>query len=381
MKPKAIRNPFMVRGTDGLLRVEMVDAGREFVLDSLAELVWDLSDGSYDIEALVQAADRALDRVVKKEEVFSALDFLADAGLIEERVAPPVAEGNVSRRKLLAQIAPALGVAAWMMSGGSGSASGFFQWSESGSKEDSNKEYNRKSDSREQSNKEYNNKTINREQSTKEYNRKVDSRESGSKEGNGKNRDRETDDKLDWNRQQDAEKHRKSDLNRMFDEINESARKHDVRVEQATQKMRASWPRLYQVVSHKLSDFPELRDIWAKAAAGPGVRLTADNYAIQFQQAQSLFFGLSLRWSTPAVNRFNGAGFEVLPFDLATPPLLAGDSQKKTRLVLVHVLDPAIGNNWRNALNADNLRFEFYDAEAAYQFLSSRRAAGTQTQR
>jgi hypothetical protein len=38
--PKSIRHLAMVRGTDGLLRLEMVDAGREVVLDPLAELVW-----------------------------------------------------------------------------------------------------------------------------------------------------------------------------------------------------------------------------------------------------------------------------------------------------------------------------------------------------
>jgi len=144
MKPKAIRSLTMVRGTDGLLRLEMVDAGREVVLDPLAELVWDLSDGSRSLEDLAQATGRALDRVVHQEEVFSALDFLADAGLMEERVAPPVAEGKVSRRSLLVQMAPVVGAAAWMMSGASARAGGLFQdHGEINSKERTEKDHSR----------------------------------------------------------------------------------------------------------------------------------------------------------------------------------------------------------------------------------------------
>ncbi|HKE29361.1 MAG TPA: hypothetical protein VKB88_43725 [Bryobacteraceae bacterium] len=130
MNPKAIRNLAMVRGTDGLLRLEMADVGRKVVLDPLAELVWDLSDGSRSMEDLAQSAGRTFDRAVPKEEVFSALDFLADAGLLEERIAPPVAVGNVSRRSLLVRIAPIVAPAAWMMSGAS--RAGGFQESSTG---------------------------------------------------------------------------------------------------------------------------------------------------------------------------------------------------------------------------------------------------------
>lgn len=127
MEPKAIRNHSMRRGSDGLLRLVMVDADREFVLDPLAEFIWDLADGSRDIDVLAEAASRAFDRVVEQEQIFSALDFLADAGLIEERVAPPAAETKVSRRSVLSRIVPVAGAAAWMMSGGSAKAAGLFQ--------------------------------------------------------------------------------------------------------------------------------------------------------------------------------------------------------------------------------------------------------------
>jgi hypothetical protein len=135
----------MVRGTDGLLRLEMAEAGRQVVLDPLAELIWDLSDGSLSPEGLTQAAGRVFDRDVHKEEVFSALDFLADAGLIEERVAPPVAEGKVSRRSLLVQLAPVVGAGAFMMLGTSARAGGLLQnHTEVNSKESTEKEHGQK---------------------------------------------------------------------------------------------------------------------------------------------------------------------------------------------------------------------------------------------
>ncbi|GEM_PF-6873211 len=376
MKPKAIGKPTVRRGKDGLLRLEMVDTGREFILDPMAELIWELSDGSRNLEALAQAASRAFDRVVHNEEVFSALDFLADIGLIEERVAPPAAEGNVSRRSLLARIAPVVSAAAWILSGGSARAGGLFQYNESDSKESSNKEYNRKADNREASNKEYNTKAGNHEASDKESNTKAGNREASDKE-----RARKTDDKQDWNRQQDAEKRRKSEFKRTIDQINESERKHAVVREQVTRKMQASWPKLYDIVGHKLSEIPELRKVWERASIGATPNLRADNYADLFQKTQHLFFGLTLRFSGPAMTRYANAGFEVPVFDLSTPPLLPGDSQKKTHLVLEYVTSPAIGDNWRYALSSDNLHLEFYDPEAAYQFLSSRRSANTQTQK
>jgi hypothetical protein len=77
-------------------------------------------------------------------------------------------------------------------------------------------------------------------------------------------------------------------------------------------------------------------------------------------------------WTTPR------ARFAKVGFDLGWPPFLAGDSQKRTHLVLEHVRAPSLYDNWRYVLDADNLLFEFGDEEAAYQFLSSRRAAGTQ---
>jgi hypothetical protein len=376
MKPKAIRNPAMVRGTDGLLRFEMVDAGREFVLDPLAELVWDLSDGSRDLEALAQAAGRAFDRVVHREEVFSALDFLADAGLIEERVAPPVAEGNVSRRSLLVRIGPIAGAAAWMMSGVSARAGGLLQYNESASKESDNKARDR----------EYND---------KESGRKATARESDNKERDNKEGDNKAVGKRDWDRQQDAEKGRKSEFKRTFDQVNESARKREIRDEQVEQKIRASWPKVYGIVGHKLSEFPELQQCWGDARNMAGWNgwnhpLTADNYSKAFEDMQPAF-GTLIRVTPAARDRFAKAGFDlpggllprVLPGGLVLidPPLLAGDSDKKTYLILEHIADPAIGDNWQYALSADNLRFAFDDVEAAYQFLSNRRATGAQTKK
>jgi len=374
MQPKAIRNHMMVRGNDGLLRLEMVEAGRECVLDPLAELIWDLCDGSRSVEVLAQAAGRAFDREVPREEVFSALDFLADAGLIEERVAPPVAEANVSRRSLLARIAPVVGAAAWVMSGIPARAGGFIQYNESASKES-----DRKASDREYNNKESGRKASDREYNDKESGRKASDHESDNKERDNKNHDRETDDKRDWNKQQDAEKGRKRDFKKTMDDINAS----EIRREQLQRKMKASWPKVYQIVGHKLSEFPELQQIWEKkkvdALRWNNQTLTANNYAGLFKSTQDLFYLQVRVFSLEGRTRFAKAGF-----DLPAPtgesknygPVLAGDSQGKTYLVLDQVAYPGIGDNWRYALNADNLQFKFYDTEAAYQFLSNRSATG-----
>ncbi len=351
MRPRAIRKDAMVRGTDGLLRVEMVEAGREYVLDPFAELIWELSDGSRTVETLAQGAAQTCKRPVHREEVFSALDFLADAGLIEERVAPPVAEANVSRRALLAQIAPVVGAAAWMMSGISAKAGGLIQYNESNSKES-----NSKADAR-------------------EANTKADNREASNKESDRKAQDRASSGKRDWDKQQDAEKGRKRDLQKTFDRINESESKRAT----LRQKMRTSWPKVYDVVGHKLSEFPELLDKWqvARRRAVGRQTLTPGNYGELFQRTQESF-QFQIMLSHAAMARFTNAGF-TLPLDFKNfAPLLAGDTQKKTYLILQHVADPAIGDNWRYALSAGNLQLEFNDLEAAYQFLSNRRAADTQ---
>lgn len=357
MRPKAIRKDGMVRGTDGLLRLEIVEEGREYVLDPFAELIWDLSDGSHTIETLAEAAGRTYQREVRREEVFSALDFLADAGLLEERVTPPVAEANassvtnassVSRRVLLARIAPVIG-AAWMISGTK--AGGLMQWSESNSKEDSNKA------------------------AARESNTKADNREISNKESDRKGDDRERDGKRDWDRQQDAEKGRKRDTKATFDRINESESKRSAYLNNLQQKMRTSWPKLYNVVGHKLSEFPELLKAW-QVATRLNPTLTSSNYDKLFQSSVKSF-KFQLLLSVPALTVFSRAGFDVGLDSIGSGPLLPGDAEKKTFLVLEQIANPAFEDNWRYALSPDNLRIQFNDPEAAYQFLSTR-ARGAQ---
>jgi|SRR5882672_906883 len=112
MQPKLIRRGTGEHTSEGLVRVKLPGTDGEYALDPLAGLVWTLSDGSRTLEAVSAAAAEALKRRITREEVFLALDFLADAGLME-RVAPPAAEVDLARRALLARIAtPALGAAA-----------------------------------------------------------------------------------------------------------------------------------------------------------------------------------------------------------------------------------------------------------------------------
>jgi hypothetical protein len=122
--------------------------------------------------------------------------------------------------------------------------------------------------------------------------------------------------------------------------------------------------------------------------------LTADNYGELFQKTQANFGDRLVQFGV-ARARFTNAGFGLqtsfldwflsdaglLKHPQHLPVFLAGDSWKKTYLVLEHVAYPEIDDNWRYALNAANLRFEFNDPEAAYQILSSRRPANMQTKK
>ena len=97
MQPKLIRRGTGEHTSEDLVRVKLPGTDGEYALDPLAGLVWTLSDGSRTLEAVSAAAAEALKRRITREEVFLALDFLADAGLME-RVAPPAAEVDLARR-------------------------------------------------------------------------------------------------------------------------------------------------------------------------------------------------------------------------------------------------------------------------------------------
>lgn len=84
MKPKAL--PSALTGRQATAGV---------TLDALAEQVLQLADGTRTVSAI------ALEAKASEREVWAALDWLSDAGLLEMRIAPPAAAVKVSRRSLL----------------------------------------------------------------------------------------------------------------------------------------------------------------------------------------------------------------------------------------------------------------------------------------
>jgi hypothetical protein len=88
-------------------------------LDRVGAVVWEMVDGATPVPAIARRASAQLDRAVSVEDVFKALDRLADAGLLERRVAPPAGlvaaprpSGELSRRSLLGRAAAGLAPAA-----------------------------------------------------------------------------------------------------------------------------------------------------------------------------------------------------------------------------------------------------------------------------
>jgi len=328
----------MVRGSDGLLRGEI--EGREIILDPFAELIWDLSNGARTVQSLALAAGQACGRAVSAEEVFSALDFLADAGLIEQRVAPPAAEASVSRRTLLVRLAPVVGAA--MFSSISVRGEGLVQSGESSGKESSDKY-------RESSNKELSNK------------------ESTSKESYGK------DYKEQNSKMESINRGRLSQPVKDFD-----AKEVEGKNEAFEQKIRKSWPQVYEIVGHKLSELQELLEVW-RAATRSNPTLTKTNFHTLYLQSQRSF-RKRLAKSASAKALLIHAGFEVTNNDFFYDfgPVLHGDKRKRTAVIFRYIEDPFKGDNWHSALSADNLRFVFLNTEWAYEFLSAGQAAETQ---
>jgi len=111
MNPKSRSQGLASRESQGLLTIEHVSTGRIYSLDPLASLIWKTCDGTRSVSDLTAEARRLLQRNVSQEEVFTALDFLADAGLLQERITPPAGAQVVSRRGVLQMPAVALAAA------------------------------------------------------------------------------------------------------------------------------------------------------------------------------------------------------------------------------------------------------------------------------
>ena len=101
--PRARREGIRIDRSADIAVVTDERTGEDFYLEPTWLAVWDLSDGSHDVASIAKAIDR---------DAWAALDALADLGLLEARVAPPVGSSVVTRRGLLKASAVAGAIAA-----------------------------------------------------------------------------------------------------------------------------------------------------------------------------------------------------------------------------------------------------------------------------
>ncbi len=106
MRPVATRRGLTSKRTHDGLTLTTAD-GASIELPAVTAAVWQAADGRTDLAGLLAAA-RAVDAAADEETVWSALDALGDAGLLEGRAAPPAA-GGVDRRTAIRSLAMAAG--------------------------------------------------------------------------------------------------------------------------------------------------------------------------------------------------------------------------------------------------------------------------------
>jgi hypothetical protein len=125
---------------------------------------------------------------------------------------------------------------------------------------------------------------------------------------------------------------------------------------------RQALDRVRAVIGKKLSDIPEVRVAWdsARQAILQQRSLDSSNYKALYNLARRRFWQEVRRSS--ARDFFIKAGFRF-PKRTTSAPLLGvskpGVRLSETLISLDHIEEKAIGENWRRALDADNLRMEF----------------------
>jgi hypothetical protein len=130
----------------------------------------------------------------------------------------------------------------------------------------------------------------------------------------------------------------------------------------AGETARAALARVRRVIGVRLDEIGPVRQCWERARAQVLARteLTASNYAELYNRVRRIF------WSEVAADPhaaafFRNAGFGFHGADGSAPLLNTGADVSVTeiRVSLDHIVEKAIGENWRRALDADNLRMEF----------------------
>jgi hypothetical protein len=121
--------------------------------------------------------------------------------------------------------------------------------------------------------------------------------------------------------------------------------------------------RVRRVIGKKLSDYPLLNKLWneARDSVLKKDKLSKDNYEDLFNRTREAFYR-RVRKDANAKKLFEEAGFE-LPKGESTAPKLSGVKSdipvEETRISLDHIQEKAQADNWKKALDADNLKIEF----------------------
>lgn len=103
---------FAATGSPGAAGVTLRAAsGRQLRLGPLEARLWQLCDGNHDVACIARILGDELATPVSGEAVWRALDGLADAGLLTNRLAPPASPARVDRRGFLRRTWPGLALA------------------------------------------------------------------------------------------------------------------------------------------------------------------------------------------------------------------------------------------------------------------------------
>ncbi|GIH21248.1 hypothetical protein [Rugosimonospora africana] len=126
---------------------------------------------------------------------------------------------------------------------------------------------------------------------------------------------------------------------------------------------REALARVHQVVGRDVSTYGEVRAAWNRARdhVTSTEPLARHNYVKLYDRTRERFWQ-EIRADPAARERFEKAGFRFSDTNPRSAPMLdstrIGPSPTERRLSLDHKAEKAIGENWRLALDSDNLRFE-----------------------
>jgi hypothetical protein len=140
--------------------------------------------------------------------------------------------------------------------------------------------------------------------------------------------------------------------------------------------VRAAVVRVRRVIGRRLSEIPELNAAWLRARSRvlSDRTLSAANHSDLYRLTGRRFWQ-EVRADPGALRHFTEAGFSMPPGP-TTAPVLSGVAADipitETRISLDHIHEKAIGENWRLALDPDNLQMEFAMPNTAREILQTR---------